>query len=236
MKEYSLALTSNVLEANRLINVLKKRPKTEMVGLALIYGEPGLGKSRFAFKHAIDEDCIYFSLEAVMTAKSFVEGLYSCLCEFYCIAQIRSARNAAAVFHQVIDILNDHPDAIIFIDEIDYAFKSKRLLGAIRDLADRTLATFILIGMANAKQQLMAANSHYFDRCNFFCEFKKMSKKDIAVILQEASEISYEPAVIEYLHKITVGNIRRLVKAVFTLEAVAADNNITSISMQHIEG
>lgn len=236
MKEYSLATTNNVQKANELINMLKFRPKTEMVGLGLIYGEPGLGKSRFAFKHAVDEDCIYFRLESVMTAKSFAERLYEALCEFHNIPPVRLKRTTADIFDQVVNLLYDYPDTVIFIDEIDYAFRSRKLLGAIRDLADRTLATFILIGMASAKAQLLAADSHYFDRCNFFCEFKKLSRSDVSSILSESSDISYDKPVIDYLHKITAGNIRRLVKAVYSLESLATHQNISTITMKDIEG
>ena len=62
MREYTLAKTNNVKKGYELFDYLINRPKTEMVGLGLIYGPPGLGKSRFARQTAIQNNYIYFRM------------------------------------------------------------------------------------------------------------------------------------------------------------------------------
>lgn len=48
MKQGTLVRTLNVIAADRCIEYLLNRPKMEMVGLGLIYGKPGLGKTTYA--------------------------------------------------------------------------------------------------------------------------------------------------------------------------------------------
>ncbi len=45
MRERILAETENVRGAKKCVAYLQDRPKTEMVGLGLLYGAPGLGKT-----------------------------------------------------------------------------------------------------------------------------------------------------------------------------------------------
>jgi len=45
MKQGVLVKTQNVIAADKCIEYLLKRPKLEMVGLGLLYGRPGLGKT-----------------------------------------------------------------------------------------------------------------------------------------------------------------------------------------------
>lgn len=53
MKQGKLVRTRNVVEADEAINLLVTRPKEEMVGLGLLYGKPGLGKTTYATRIAL---------------------------------------------------------------------------------------------------------------------------------------------------------------------------------------
>ncbi len=48
MKQGTLVRTQNVIAADKCIEYLLTRPKLEMVGLGLLYGRPGLGKTTYA--------------------------------------------------------------------------------------------------------------------------------------------------------------------------------------------
>lgn len=52
MKPNKLVQIKNVIRADACIQFLMNRPKTEMVGLGLIYGKPGLGKTTYASRIA----------------------------------------------------------------------------------------------------------------------------------------------------------------------------------------
>jgi Cdc6-like AAA superfamily ATPase len=234
MKEYILAETENVKNAKNLIDYLLKRPKTEMVGLGLIYGEPGLGKSRFARQSAIQNDYIYFRLEATMTAKSFASRLLEAIYYHFGMPKIGVRGTANQIFKRCLDILVNYENTIIVIDEIDYAFKNKKILGSIRDIVDETLSIVVLVGMADAKENLLMADAHYFDRCNFFCEFKPLEINDMVKLCKEVCEVDVEDAVIRHLAKRTNGNIRKIIKSLYSLENLAIEVGLKTIQTEHL--
>jgi len=113
MKELSLVRTKNVREAEKMVNYLLNRPKTEMVGLGLIYGEPGLGKSRFARQTAIRDDYIYMRLESTMTAKSFSIRLLELVQYHFGMTRTQPRGTTNDVFNQVINTLRMHDNTVI---------------------------------------------------------------------------------------------------------------------------
>ena len=235
MREYSLAKTQNVHKAYELIEYLKNRPKTEMVGLGLLFGEPGLGKSRFARQASIQNDYIYFRLEATMTAKSFASRLLEMIYFHFGMPKIGFRGTANELLKRCLDILQNYENTIIVIDEVDYAFKSKKILGSIRDIVDETLSIIILVGMADAKEKLLIADAHYFDRCNFFCEFKSLSINDMILLCKDVCDVEIDESVIRHLSKKTKGNIRKLIKTLYSLESFAKAQNITVIKPEHLD-
>ena len=59
MKQGKLIQTRNVAAADACVAELKARPKLEMVGLGLIYGAPGLGKTTYAQRSALPAHRVY---------------------------------------------------------------------------------------------------------------------------------------------------------------------------------
>ena len=96
--------------------------------------------------------------------------------------------------------MEDRVDAVIVIDEIDYAYQHEALLGTIYDIVDETLSIVILVGMQTAKDRLAQINPHYFDRCNYFYEFQLASRKDIELIAKEAMEVEVSDRFIDTIH------------------------------------
>lgn len=234
MREYTLVKTKNVIRAYDLFDYLIKRPKTEMVGLGLIYGPPGLGKSRFARQSAIQNDYIYFRLEATMTAKSFAGRLLERIYYHFGMPKIGVRGTANDIFQRCVDILSNFENTVIVIDEIDYAFKNKKILGSIRDIVDQTLSIVVLVGMSDAKESLLSADAHYFDRCNFFCQFKPLDIDDLILLCKEVCEVKVDDTVIQFIAKKTKGNIRKFIKSLYSLENLAESQDLTHIKPEHL--
>ena len=219
MQENILVETENFRRARAMIEHLENRPKSEMVGLGLIYGPPGLGKSKFAKSFAEQNEWLYLRLEATMGTRVFllqlmeqvsllVPGLvFSC--------NIYSCNEILRWCLQYIEAYGLN----IMIDEIDYAFHKQLLLGTIRDIADKSKSIVVLVGMTNAKQELAKQDAHYFDRCNGFVQFKPLTFPDSTKYLQAVSNIDLPPETIRKLHQISHGNVRRLVKYLVLEEA-----------------
>jgi|LSQX01.3.fsa_nt_gb replication-associated recombination protein RarA len=233
MKLEKMSEIKNVTRAQKTLQVLLTRPRSELVGLGLIYGAPGLGKTRFAKRTAFSRDYIYFQLEATMNQRSFLKALLKTLQTFYSVpAPIKGNRHA--LFEEVREILLSAPDPVIFIDEIDYAFRDKQLLGTIRDLVDTTTVTIMLFGMQDAYHSLLKANAHYFDRCNAFCEFKTLSYDDTKLICQDVSDVEMSDEAIRWTHDMSKGTIRNIIKNINFFEQLAKAKGLKVITAKEI--
>lgn len=212
MKENIMVETVNVKKALRYVQALLQRPVTEMVGLMLIYGRPGLGKTRFGERLAYSNGFIYERLEASMSVKDFMTLLLLDL-KYKYHEEPKIPRGSANVILQDIKrILDEHPNTVIVVDEIDYAFGNRKLLGTIRDIVDETVSVIILIGMQNAHTELKKTNEHFFDRCNFILEFEKNTKKDLQKMSKEVCTSDIDAEIVELIYQNTKGNFRKSVK------------------------
>ena len=212
------------MEAEACISFLINRPKLEMVGLGLLYGRPGYGKTTYAQRIAMMRGYTYLRLEATSTPKSFALQLLSALYHRAGYGSCVPTGSANQLFQRSLQLLEDMEDAVIVIDEIDYAFKHEALLGAIRDIVDETLSIVILVGMQNAKDRLAQINPHYFDRCNYFYEFQPASRKDIELITKEVMEVEVTDRLIDTIHFNCNGNLRKAIKLMYILESRIKQN------------
>lgn len=236
MKEGKLARLSNVIAADRCVEYLLARPKLEMVGLGLIYGHPGLGKTTYAQRMAYSKGYVYIRLESYMTPKAFASALKSALQRHLGMGIHPVIGSAGSIYASVIALLTEHPETVIVIDEIDYAFKDHRILGAIRDIVDETTAVVILIGMQNAKDRLYQINRYYFDRCGVFCEFQSPTKKDIAILMATVMDVGFGEDLVDYIAKRNQGTLRDTIKLMHSVESVARAKKLERITVKELEG
>lgn len=238
MKEGKLARLSNVVAADRCVDYLLNRPKLEMVGLGLIYGHPGLGKTTYAQRMAMSRGWIYMRLESYMTPKTFAVGLKQIIMRHMGLGSHSVIGSAANIYNECIILLREHPEVVIVIDEIDYAFRNhyREILGAIRDIVDQTLCVVILVGMQSAKEKLYQINRYYFDRCGVFCEFQSPSKKDLAVLTATVMDVKFGEDIVDYIHRRNQGTLRDTVKLIHSIETVAKAKKLNVITVHDLEG
>lgn len=235
MIQGKLVKTTNVMEADNCIKYLLERPKMEMVGLGLLYGKPGLGKTTYASRMAFSRGYLYLRLESTTTAKSFASQLLLALYKRFHMGEYVPYGTANGLFKKCLTILEDHPDTIIVIDEIDYAFKQTALLGAIRDIVDETLAIVVLVGMQNARVRLLQINEYYFDRCNYFYEFTPVTQRDVRNLCRELIEIPFEPGVADFIHFHSAGNLRKAMKIMYEIDNTIKRNNLEQVTLKDVE-
>ena len=234
MKENVMTEIRNTREALSCIRYLQNRPKSEMVGLGLFYGDPGVSKTRFAFKFATTFDFMYIRLVAAMTTKGFLLEIHRVLRHKYSLGDDEPRGNTYKIYCIVRDILAILPDAVIFIDEIDYAFGDKKMLGSIRDLADQTSAIVIMVGMQNAKHELLKSNPHFFDRTNYFVRFDVLSLSEVQRVCKDISDVEIDAEIVRQIQKMTGGNIRKIVKAMYAIETIAQHNEVSRLEYKDV--
>jgi DNA transposition AAA+ family ATPase len=134
--------TQNVKNFITLINNLENKPDN-VSKMALVYGEPGLGKSRTALWLAAQNDAVYIRSANLMTGRWFLEELTEELDEI-------PRYWTSDLFKQCVNKLNKKPQMLI-IDEIDYLAGDHKIIETIRDIHDKTNVPIVFVGMTLAK-------------------------------------------------------------------------------------
>ena len=242
MKEHVLSQTENVKKGLKALEYLMNRPVGNMVGLGLIWGQPGLGKTHFAVRTCMERGYVYTCLEANDTPKILVRRLLQSVLVNYGMGdQIMLQGSTSTLFQRLKDVLNNNTTEehtpVIFVDEIDYAFGKSReiLFGTIRDIVDHTAAVLMLIGMGEAREKLMKLNRHYYARCNYFCNFKPASKADVKQICSDISDVELDESFKDFVAEASKGDIRDVVKMLYSAETTAIQAGQRSITLQEFQ-
>jgi DNA transposition AAA+ family ATPase len=235
VKTNQLIETENVKNANKVLKNLLERTRTEVVGLGLFYGQAGFGKTRWGSKTAQSNGYIYLRLEANITVKDFLIALLSKLIH-KTMPYYEVVGSANVIYCQILDYLQSNMDTVIFIDELDYAYsRSNKILASIRDLADQSLVTFVLIGMEKAKKKLLKMDRHYFDRTNAFYEFQPLLLSDAGLIIRELCEVKVDVHIISFIHNKSNGTIRIINKYIDALERIAKRMKKDELTFEEIK-
>jgi len=234
MKIKQLIEIENVKGANRVLKNLLERTRSENVGLGLFYGRPGLGKTRWSSKTAQENGYVYIRLEANITTKDFLRDLLSKLLhKTMPLYDVRGTKNE--IYNQILDFLQSEQDTVIFVDELDYAFSNEQILATLRDLADQSLATFVLIGMESCKDKLLRLNNLFFDRTNAHFEFKNLSLSDSEKVLRGICEVCVCMEIIKFIHNRSNGTMRIINKYVDAIEKIAKRMKRDTLSYEEIK-
>ena len=210
--------TQNVKNFIALIKNLQNKPDG-VSKMALVYGEPGLGKSRTALWLAAQNDAIYIRSSNLMTGRWFLEELVEELGDM-------PRYLTSDLFRQCINKLVEKPQMII-IDEIDYLAGDKKAIETIRDIHDKTNVPVILVGMSMADKKLLRYR-HLYDRLSEIIKFNSFSFEDVKNIVNQLSEIQVTDPAISLIHNQS-NRFRQIVRLITKIETIAATNNIETV-------
>ena len=195
--------------------------------MALIYGEPGLGKTQAALWWVANnqEDAIYVSATQSMTTKWLLEEIIRELGDspFY---------RTSEIFEQIVRELIKRPKVII-VDEIDYLAHEKSTIEMLRDIHDRTHTPIVLIGMTYADKKLKRYR-HLYDRLSEILQFQKFPFEDTKNLINELSEVKFDNSAIEYMQNCD-NRFRQIVKIIDKAESFAKSNEITLIAQKDVQ-
>jgi len=209
--------TQNVKNFISLMNSLQNKPDG-VPKMALVYGEPGLGKSRTSLWWAVKNDAVYIRSSNMMSGRWFMEELVEELGEL-------PSYKSSDLFNQVVSQLNDTPRVLI-IDEIDYLLSDFKAIETIRDIYDRTNVPIVLIGM-NKSDRKLKRYRHIYDRFSEVLKFETFSYDEIENIIQELSEAQIDESAIKLIHK-QANRFRQIVNIISKAEKISGANpNLT---------
>ena len=218
--------TKNVKNFVSTLANLQNRAKG-VPGMALVYGEPGLGKTQAALWWVANnqEDAIYVSATQSMTTKWLLEEIIRELGDspFY---------RTSEIFEQIVRELIKRPKVII-VDEIDYLAHEKSTIEMLRDIHDRTHTPIVLIGMTYADTKLKRYR-HLYDRLSEILQFQKFPFEDTKNLINELSEVKFDNSAIEYMQNCD-NRFRQIVKIIDKAESFAKSNEITLIAQKDVQ-
>lgn len=220
------AMTSNVELFVALANSLENRARG-VDGMGLIFGEPGLGKSRTAIWYADKIDAVYYRAKEHTTLRSLLEGL---------VVELGQAPmyRTSDLYSQAMTSLNERPRLVI-VDEIDYLATNKGGIQTLRDLADETGAPILIIGMMDAERKV-ARFRHLYDRLQaHILRFKALSEPDVARFCGQICDINIDDSAVSELCRITGGKLRKIIAEIYKLEKIARANDIETITATHLK-
>ena len=109
-------MTINVKKFITLVNNLINRPKG-VPGMALVYGEPGLGKSEVALWWSANNDGILINAKKTMSPHWLLQEIVREIGEI-------PLYKSSDLFDQVVKALIKHT-IVIIVDEVDYLVSDK---------------------------------------------------------------------------------------------------------------
>ena len=219
------ARTSNVDKFVAAMTRLTTR-KEGIPGMALVYGEPGLGKTKTALWWAAQHDGVFIRTKKLMSGRWLLEEIVAELGE-------APAWKVSDLFRQCVDQLLDKPRTL-FIDEVDYLTYDARVVETLRDIHDMTGAPVVFIGMGAADKKLMRYK-HLWDRFSEIVRFQELSFEDVRRIADQLCEVKLSDDAVEYIHSESK-RFRRVIVFLYKAEAIARANNLKVITKKHLDG
>jgi DNA transposition AAA+ family ATPase len=218
-------VTNNVECASGMITRLRERDKG-VPGLALIYGDPGLGKTRFALWLADRMGAVFVRALATSTVRSFLEDLVYEL-------GLDPMFRAADLYRQARKALIENPRLVI-IDEVDRLAANWQALETLRDLADETGTAMVLIGM-DASERKLSRFRHFFYRLkSHIYQFTPLSEADLKRFAEQICDVAFDDSAISDIHKMTAGRIGDVIGQLYKAERIAQANNFKTIEGKHL--
>ncbi len=216
--------TKNVKNFITTINNLQNRAEG-VPGMALVYGEPGLGKTQAALWWAANNNVVFVSAKQSMTTRWLLEDIVKDMGD-------TPAFKTSDLFEQIVVELIKHPRLII-VDEIDYLATDKCAVEMLRDIHDRTHNPILLIGMAMADKKLKRYK-HLFDRFSEVLHFDIFSFEDVNSLINDLSEVKFSTDAIQYVYQ-NGNRFRQIVKIINKAENYATANDISEITIKEVQ-
>jgi len=220
------AMTGNVELFVALANSLEKRDRG-VDGMGLVFGEPGLGKSRTAIWYADKTNAVYWRAKEHTTLRSLLEGLVIELGQapFY---------RTSDLYTQATESLREHPRTVI-VDEIDYLAGAGKGIQTLRDLADETGAPVMLIGMMDAERKV-ARFRHLYDRLQaHIMRFKPLSEQDLGRFAGQLCDVDLDGSAVAEIYQKSGGRIRKVIAELYRAERIARANDLKGITAKHMK-
>lgn len=217
------AKTSNVQNFTAAMERLQQR-QDGIPGMALVFGEPGLGKTKTTLWYVAQNPAVLVRTKKLMSGRWLLEEI---------VAELGEApeKRVSDLFRQCEEQLLDRPRTL-FIDEVDYLAHDARIIETLRDIHDCCGTPVVFIGMGQADRKLLRFK-HLYDRFSEIVRFQDLSLQDIKSIALQMCEVKLTEDAVSYIHT-QANRFRRVLVWLYRAESLARTNNLKEITAAHL--
>ncbi len=215
-----MAMTKNVRRFLAAVRELMDRPMG-VEGMAILWGEPGEGKSTTVAYACNTLDGIFLRANTCWTVTSMLGALMIEL-------GMEALRFKAPMVQAAVQRLSERPRPI-FIDEADYLFRQADMLDAMRDIYDITGSPVLLIGMETFARKVQVRGK-FARRITQWVEFSGIDMDDARIIAQTLCNVTISDDLLAYIHKEARANIGRMVTAMARIELFGKINKVSTVN------
>src|SRR5512139_87646 len=220
------ATTGNVRDFQTLAKRLEGRDDN-VPGMGLVFGPPGLGKTKAAMWYAAKSGAVYLRAKAAMTIRWLLREIVEGLDE-------APHWRTSDLYSQARDQLRARPRLII-IDEVDHLSGDRRVIETVRDLHDESRAGFLLIGMHESERRLKRFQ-HLYDRVRaHVMQFNPIDARDLADVARQLCEVDLADSALAQIMEVSQGKFREIVIQFYRAEYIAKQNGLKTVEAQHLK-
>ena len=215
-----MAMTKNVRRFLAAIRELNDRPMG-VGGMAILWGEPGEGKST-----TVAFACN--TLDGIFLRGNICWSLTSMLAALMVELGLPTGSRKAPMMAAAIKALSEKPRPI-FIDEADYMFQSFGMLDAMRDIYDITGTEVILIGMEEFARKLQSRDK-FARRITQWVRFRGIDEEDTRILAESICDVQIADDLLDHVHKEAKKNIGRMVTGLARIEQFGKLNALEAVT------
>lgn len=231
--KYRLVSTRNVQRFMDAAKALEARLQdNEIVGMGLVYGKPGLGKSMAMHAyHSRQQQAgrvrtVFVRAMAHWTEASMLKAILEAL------GQTPRQYRKDIMHDQIAETLCDQP-AVLLIDEIDAIAGNRRMVAMLKDIHDVTGSAILMVGEDRVDGLLKRCESFY-NRMNrsALAHLGNHSAEDVRLVIEQRADVEVAPEVCTEIHAANGGrSMRSVIDAIRDMEAFARTNDCTRIAL-----
>jgi Cdc6-like AAA superfamily ATPase len=230
----TLVSTGNVLRIMDATKALEQRLRDqEIVGIGLVYGHPGLGKTMTVehyHSQSRKRDRVRTYLVralAIWTEASMLKDLLLAMG-----IDPREYRKDL-MFDTLKDALTAQP-AIFLIDEADSFAESRRLVTILKDLHDVTGCCFLLVGEQRV-ESIFRRYTAFYNRINTsaIVNLTGYTQADVEAVIEQRCEIPVELDVCAEIYRTNSRSMRSVIDTIRAMERYARTNSVETMTVAH---
>lgn len=184
----------------------------------LVEGDPGFGKSRATTRAAVQKDARFVRAKAGWTP-------HWALADLADVLSIPRRHRTEDLLRDIVIELMTRP-RMLFVDEIDHAARTERVLETLRDITDQTECILVAVGMKSA-QGLVKRFPQIFGRITRIVTFGPASFDDVKLMCTELTDVKIADDLIEEMRRRTGGKLREVMDCIARVEAVGRKSRET---------